>query len=57
MMVLGINHILKWVQISAGGRQYTCPIKETSGEFYFKFRNKWHKVIDFISEYTSEFEK
>ncbi len=57
MMVLSINHILKWVQITAGGRQYTCPMQETGGELYFKFKDEWHKVIDYTSEYTDEFGK
>ena len=55
MKVLGINHILKWVQIISEGRRYTCPTKEINGELFFKFKNEWHKVIDFISEFTSEF--
>ena len=52
MMVLGINYILKSVQIIAGGRRYICPIKESGRELYFRFRNEWHKVMDFISEFT-----
>lgn len=55
MMVLGINHILKWVQIISGGRRYTCPTKEINGELFFKFKNEWHKVMDFTSKFTSEF--
>ena len=57
MMVLGINYILKSVQIIARGRRYTCPMKESGGELYFRFRNEWHKVIDFVSEFTSEYGK
>ena len=55
MMVLGINHVLKSVQIISGGRRYTCPTKEINGELLFKFKNEWHKVIDFTSKFTSEF--
>lgn len=55
MTVLGINRILKWVQIASGGRRYTCRTKEINGELFFKFKNEWHKVLDFVSEYTSEF--
>lgn len=57
MKVLGINHILKWVQIISEGKRYTCPTKEINGELFFKFKNEWHKVIDFISEFTSEFKE
>lgn len=55
MQVLGINHILKWVQIISKGRRYTCPTKEVNGELFFKFKNEWHKVIDFTTKLTSEF--
>jgi hypothetical protein len=54
MLVLGINRILKWVQITTGWGTYTCPIKEINGELFFKFRNDWHKVIDFTSDLTTE---
>lgn len=27
MLILGINKILKWCQITTGGRTYTCPTK------------------------------
>lgn len=57
MQVLGINHILKWVQIISEGRRYTCPTKEINGELFFKFKNEWHKVIDFTSKFTSEFKR
>lgn len=55
MMVLGINYVAKWVQITSEGRRYTCPTKEINGDLFFKFKNEWHKVIDFTSEFTSEF--
>lgn len=55
MMALGINHILKSVQIIAGGRRYTCPMKESDGELYFKFKDEWHKVMEYSSELTDEF--
>lgn len=35
MLVLGINRILKWVQITTGGGRYTCPTKEINGELLF----------------------
>ncbi len=55
MQVLGINHILKWVQIFSSGRRYTCPTKDINGELFFKFKNEWHKVIDYTTVYTGEF--
>lgn len=54
MLVLGINRILKWVQITTGWGKYTCPTKEINGELFFKFKNEWHKVMDFTSEFTTE---
>ena len=36
MLVLGINRILKWVQITTGWGTYTCPTKEINGELFFK---------------------
>ena len=35
MLVLGVNRILKWCQITTGGRRYTCPTKEINGELFF----------------------
>ena len=46
MLVLGVNKILHWVQITTGWGQYTCPTKEINGELFFKFKNKWHRVVD-----------
>ena len=54
MLVLGINRILKWVQITTGWGTYTCPTKEINGELFFKFKSEWHKVMDFASEHTTE---
>ena len=39
MLILGVNKILNWVQITDGGRRYTCPIKDVDGELFFKFKN------------------
>mgnify|MGYP004464128579 FL=1 len=36
MLVLGVNRILKWCQITTGGRRYTCPTKEINGELFFR---------------------
>ncbi|MDD3193562.1 MAG: hypothetical protein PHE47_06885 [Oscillospiraceae bacterium] len=54
MLVLGINKVLKWVQITTGGRRYTCPTKEINGELFFIFKKDWHKVMDFVSNHTTE---
>lgn len=54
MLVIGINKILKWCQITSGGRTYTCPTKNISGEMFFKFKNEWHKVAQFVSENADE---
>lgn len=55
MLVLGINRVLDWVQITTGGRTYTCPTKEINGELFFKFKKNWHKVMEYTSELTTEF--
>lgn len=54
MLILGINKVLKWVQITTGGRRYTCPTKEINGELFFIFKKDWHKVMDFVSDHTTE---
>ena len=54
MLILGVNRILQWVQIANGGRRYTCPMKEIDGEAFFRFKNEWHKVMDFITDHTTE---
>lgn len=55
MLVLGINHVLKWVQITTGGRCYTCPTKYIDGKLFFKFKKEWHEVAKYICEHTTEF--
>jgi hypothetical protein len=55
MLVLNINKNLNWIQIYDGRGRYTCITEERDGELYFKFKNEWHKVKDYTSEYTSEY--
>ena len=54
MLVLGVNKILKWCQITSGGRCYTCPTKEIGGKLHFIFKKVWHPVSDFISDHAHE---
>ena len=54
MLVLGVNKILKWCQIVTISGTYTCPTKIIDGVLHFRFKNQWHKVIDFISEHAEE---
>lgn len=54
MLILGINKILNWLQITTGERRYTCPTKEINGELFFKFKNEWYRAIDYVSEHTAE---
>lgn len=54
MLILGINRILNWLQITSGGRSYTCITKEINGELFFRFKKEWHRVADYLSEYTTE---
>lgn len=57
MTILGINHVLNWVQISNGWGTYTCPTFEKNGELYFEFKKEIHRVKDYTSEYTHEFKE
>lgn len=55
MKVVGINTICKWLQIySDSGRHYTCWTKEINGELFFKFKNEWHRVADYLTKNTTE---
>ena len=54
MLILGINKILNWLQVTSGGRSYTCPMKEINGNRFFRFKKSWHKVTDYLSDYTTE---
>ena len=54
MLILGVNKILNWLQITSGGRSYTCPMKEIKGNRFFLFKKSWHKVTDYLSDHTTE---
>jgi len=54
MIVLGVNKVLKWCQVFANGRRYTCPIKEVDGKLFFFFKKAWHCVKEFAPEGTRE---
>lgn len=54
MIVLGVNKVLKWCQITAGGRRYTCPTKEINGQLCFIFKKAWHPVADYIFDHAEE---
>ena len=54
MLILSINKILNWCQISAGGRSYTCPTKEINGELFFHFKKVWHPVSKYLFESSTE---
>ncbi|MCD7739682.1 MAG: hypothetical protein LUH58_11715 [Lachnospiraceae bacterium] len=54
MLVLGVNKILKWCQITSGGRTYTCPIKYINGELFFHFKKRWHKVAEHLADHADE---
>ena len=54
MLVLGINKILEWCQITSGGRTYTCPTKIINGELLFQFKGSWHKVAEYLADHVEE---
>lgn len=54
MLVLGVNRILNWCQITTGGRTYTCRTKEIDGVLCFIFKRTWHPVAEFISKNAEE---
>lgn len=54
MLILGVNKICEWCQITTGGRRYTCPIKRIDGQLFFKFKKVWHPVCEFLSENCEE---
>ena len=54
MLVLGINKILNWCQITTGGRTYTCRTKEIDGSLHFIFKRVWHPVSKFVSDTAEE---
>jgi hypothetical protein len=54
MLVLGINKILNWCQITSGDRIYTCNTKSIDGELFFKFKNNWYKVAEFVFDSAEE---
>lgn len=57
MLVLGINRINDLCRITTGLGTYTCPTKEIDGKLFFKFKNSWHSVSDYISGNTEELVK
>lgn len=50
MLILGINKICDWVQITTGGRKYTCPMKSINGELFFAFKKSWHPVAKYVTK-------
>ena len=54
MLVLMINKITNWCQITSGGRRYTCPTKIIDGELCFRFKKAWHSVSEFASDNLQE---
>lgn len=54
MLVLGINKILNWRQITSGGRTYTCPTKLIDGKLFFRFKKEWHSIAGFVSDHAEE---
>lgn len=54
MLILSVNKILKWCQITTGERRYTCPTKIIDGKLYFHFKRTWHPVANYISDHTHE---
>lgn len=45
MLVLGINKILKWCQITNGDRTYTCPTNISMENCFFDLRTNGIKEL------------
>lgn len=54
MLVLGINKILNWCQITTGTGTYTCPTKLIDGKLFFYFKKEWHSVAKYVSNNAEE---
>lgn len=54
LLVLGINRILKWLQITTGERTYTCHTKMIDNVLHFRFKNQWYKVAKYVGEHTTK---
>lgn len=54
MLILGVNKVLKWCQVTSLGRKYTCPTKVVDGQMLFKFKGVWHVLTDYVGEHTHE---
>lgn len=54
MLVLGVNKISNWCQITTGSGTYTCRTKEIDGVLCFIFKKTWHPVAKFISKNAEE---
>lgn len=54
MLVLVINKILNWCQITSGERTYTCPTNLIDGKLFFQFNKERHSVADFVSYHEEE---
>lgn len=54
MLVLGINRVLNWCQVLSNGRKYTCPTQEINGGLFFKFKNAWHPIANYVCEHTEQ---
>lgn len=48
MLVLSVNEVLGWVQITTGRGTYTCPTTTINEELYFHFKGEWHRVEDYL---------
>ncbi len=53
-IVTGINSAMGWVQIITHGSKYSCDTKTIDGELFFKFKEQWHRVSDYITDNTTE---
>lgn len=54
MLVLGIVDTTnaKWCQVLVDGRRYTRTVKEIDGELFFKFKNAWHPIAQYVSDHA-----
>lgn len=54
MIVLGINKISNWCQITTGIETYTCPTELIDGNLFLLFKKEWYIVARYVTDSAEE---